>query len=115
MVRIGEEVAAKSHLLVVSLVRNCESSIPWMKCKIKTLKQVFGQITCAFFENNSSDYTRQNLLAQVTKKFGEGVTVRIIDPFTLEENKERCASMDSKYTTNDKTGLKGAGGHGLVG
>jgi len=28
MVRIGEEVAAKSHLLVVSLVRNCESSIP---------------------------------------------------------------------------------------
>lgn len=110
MVKIGEEMAQRSHLLVVSLVRNCESSIPWMKCKLHTLKQVFGEITCVFFENNSCDYTRQNLLAQVKEGFGEGVAVKVVDPFTLEENQEKCISRDARYANNDKTGLKGAGG-----
>lgn len=111
MVRLGETIASKSHLLVVSLVRNCESSIPWMKCKIHTLRQVFGRVTCVFFENNSCDHTRQSLLAQVRERFGEeNVEIRVIDPFTLEENAERCISRESRFTNNDKTGLRGAGG-----
>lgn len=110
MVTIGENVASSSHLLVVSLVRNCETSIPWMKCKVKVLKRIFKEVTCVFFENNSKDYTRQNLLAQVNDEFGEGVHVKVIDPFTLEENQERCMSKDMKFLNNDKTGLKGAGG-----
>jgi hypothetical protein len=110
MVKLGGDIALKSHLLVVSLVRNCESSIPWMRCKVKVLKRVFGEVTCVFFENNSKDYTRQNLLAQVKNEFGEGVHVKVVDPFTLEENQERCISKDVKFLNNDKTGLKGAGG-----
>lgn len=110
MVKLGTEIGSRSKLLVVSLVRNCESSIPWMKTKLRVLKDVFGEVTCVFFENNSCDFTRQILLSQVTEGFGEGVRVKVLDPFTLEENKEDCKSVDAKYTNNDKTGLKGAGG-----
>lgn len=110
MVKMGGEIALRSKLLVVSLVRNCEGSIPWMKCKIRVLKEVFGEVTCVFFENNSCDYTRQLLLEQVKDGFGVGVSVKVMDPFTLEENREECKSVETKYLNNDKTGLKGAGG-----
>ena len=112
MVKMGEDVARNNtRLLVVSLVRNCSGSIPCMEKKLAVLGSVFKEVHMVFFENNSRDNTRQELLKYVRgeKIMGsENVKVTLVNPFTMAENEEVCASTDGEFQNNDKAGLRGA-------
>lgn len=112
MVNVGKRFAETSgKLLVVSLVRNCESSIPCMEKKMGVLSRIFREVHVAFFENNSSDKTRERLLAySVGGKImgGSNVRVTVINPFSMKENELVCASSSKTFINNHKCGKRGA-------
>lgn len=112
MVKRGEEFASKEgSLLVVSLVRNCSKSIPCMEKKLRVLGSVFKTVHMVFFENNSTDGTRQDLLeyALGNKIMGsDNVKVTVVNPFTMNENETDCVSNNNDFTNNVKAGVKGA-------
>jgi len=112
MVKMGEDVAKnRTRLLVVSLVRNCARSISCMEKKLAVLGSVFKEVHMVFFENNSKDNTRQKLLKYVRgeKIMGaDNVKVTVVNPFTMIENEEVCASTDREFQNNDKAGINGA-------
>lgn len=111
MVKRGERLASQQRLLIVSPVRNCSKSVACMEKKVKVLSSVFKSVHVAFFENNSTDDTRKNLLRYALGKCkmgGKNVSVSIVNPFTLVENEEECSSSKEAFTNNDKAGRKGA-------
>lgn len=111
MVTRGYELGLTKRLLIVSLVRNCEKSLEYMGHKLAALNRVYKNITVVFFENNSSDGTRTRLLdySLGRKSWGEGIKVRVVNPFTFEENDPVCKSNADEFMNHDKTGIQGAG------
>jgi hypothetical protein len=109
MVKTGSEFCfADGRLLVVSLVRNCEKSIPYMIRKIRVLASVFREVRVCLFENNSADGTRKKLLpyALGEKKIGaENAQLILINPFTMAENEEVCQSSLERFINGVKAGL----------
>lgn len=115
MVETGSTFCSEGgSLLVVSLIRNCERSIPYMFQKLRVLASVFKEVRVGLFENNSSDSTRKTLLpyALGEKSFGpENVKITLVNPFTLAENEEVCESNLDRFINNDKAGpITGASG-----
>lgn len=112
MVKRGEEFASDNgKLLVVSLVRNCSGSIPCMEKKLKVLGSVFRDVHMVFFENNSTDDTRKQLLEYALGRRGmgsENVRVTVVNPFTMRENEEICTSDSNEFANSVKAGVKGA-------
>jgi hypothetical protein len=113
MVRVGETWAKEDgRLLVVSLVRDCESSIWCMEKKIGVLASIFKSVHVVVFENDSIDETRVRLLDYARGKYnlgGENVKVTVVNPFTMEENEEMCKSSESSFDASVKKGIHGAG------
>ena len=112
MVKRGENLASEQRLLIVSPVRNCTRSIKCMNAKLGVFSKIFKSVHVAFFENNSTDGTRKNLLEYSslgTKKLGgDNVSVCVVNPFTMVENEEHVSSNGSEFQNNDKAGMKGA-------
>lgn len=108
MVDIGREFSSREgKLLVVSLVRNCERSIPHMLRKIGILGMIFREVHVCLFENNSSDGTRRKLLPYATGRKGlgsENVRLTLLNPFTMAENEEVCESTTQKFVNGVKAG-----------
>jgi hypothetical protein len=105
MVATGRDFAkSEGKLLVTSLVRDCEKSIPCMEKKIGVLAEIFREVHVVFFENNSKDDTRKRLLEYTRGKSmgGQNVKVTVINPFTMEENEEMCVSNSDIFTNNHK-------------
>lgn len=115
MVKTGTEFCGQEgSLLVVSLVRNCEKSIPCMFRKIRVLASIFKSVHVCLFENNSTDGTRRQLVpyALGEKSLGiENVKLTLINPFTMEENERVCESRSEKFINDAKAGpITGASG-----
>lgn len=115
VIKTGSEFCSREgSLMVVSLVRNCEKSIPCMIRKIEVLASVFKFVHVCLFENNSTDGTRRRLVpyALGEKSLGlENVKLTLINPFTMKENERVCESRLEKFINDVKAGpITGASG-----
>lgn len=109
LLTLGTEQSRRKRLMVVSLVRNCEKSIPCIIHKLKVLGRIFAQVKVYLFENNSTDNTRKHLL-NINQKAGMNVEVLLVNPFTYKINETECSTTDDQLANDQRGGsLDGLG------
>jgi hypothetical protein len=113
MISLGRDQASRSKLLVVSLIRNCENSIPAMSCKLAVLSRIFDEVHVHLFENNSTDGTRRILLSYCGKENrlgGPNVFLTMVNPFTYKYNEAICNTSEQDLVNDQRGGnLEGIG------
>lgn len=94
----GREYMKSKRLVIAGLIRNCEYNIPFIQKMYEQIKPFFQEVMMVFVENDSTDKTREKLLAWAE----QNANIIVLCEDYLYTNQDKCTIQWADYSVMDE-------------